>query len=385
MNQMYRPLLVRVFASAFLICASPSAFAETGVTKDKVLIGSSLSLTGQAAFGSQEVKKGIELYLKKINAAGGIHGRKIELVVKDDGYDPKRAVENVQALVEKDGVFAMVGNWGSALVKASLPSIEKYGIPLVSPTTSAEELRTPVNANIFNVRVSSKIEIKSVIEHAIQKLGAKTFALVYQSDPVGTSVRLAATSTLHPLGFKLAYEGQVARTGTDVQSVLEPLMKAKPDAVIIGTQVPQAVELIKALKAKSFEPKFIAFTTLMTNILVKNLDGYEPKIYFGTSIPLITKDSKLKVVKQFLEDAKAPPETLDPLELEGYLAGMVFCEALKKAGADPTRESLRKALETFDRFDLGGFEVTYSKDDHRGSHTAFLTTLKASRFIPIMD
>jgi ABC-type branched-subunit amino acid transport system substrate-binding protein len=129
-----------------------AAAAETGVTATEIKIGMANALSGPTAGLGLGMKAGSEAYFKKINAAGGVHGRKITLVSEDDGYDPPRTATATEKLIKKDGVFALFGYVGTPTSKAAIGLVNENNIPFFAPFTGAEFLRTPLNKYVFNIR-----------------------------------------------------------------------------------------------------------------------------------------------------------------------------------------------------------------------------------------
>ena len=110
-----------IIAAALALGATAASAQSQGVTDKEIVIGSMQDLSGPIVAFSKQLKLGMEMRVDEINAAGGINGRKLKLVVEDHGYDPKKAVLATQKLVQKDKIFAMVGTIGTAMSMASMP------------------------------------------------------------------------------------------------------------------------------------------------------------------------------------------------------------------------------------------------------------------------
>src|SRR5262252_1635260 len=138
---------VAALAAAFAV----SAFAQ-GITATTITIGQSTPLSGSNAELGQDIRNGALAYFKKINDAGGVNGRKIELVTLDDANDVKRSGENTQKLVDQ-GVFALFGYASATLSRPALPIVEKNKVPFVHPFTGADPMRV-FDKHVYNVRAS---------------------------------------------------------------------------------------------------------------------------------------------------------------------------------------------------------------------------------------
>ena len=142
-----------------------SAHAQSGVTDKEILVGQFAAQTGPAAELGKRMQLGMLAHFNAVNAAGGINGRSIRLVSRDDGYEPEKAAAAVKALIEEDKVFALVGSVGTPTTLAAVPAINAAGIPLIGPFTGAQALREPFNRNLFHVRASYFDETESIVQH----------------------------------------------------------------------------------------------------------------------------------------------------------------------------------------------------------------------------
>ena len=117
--------------------------AETGVTDTEIVIGSHQDLSGPIAGWGTQVKMGLEMKAREINEAGGIHGRKIRLIVEDNAYDPKKAIMVTNKMISRDKVFCFIGNMGSPTAGATKPIISRKKIPQMFPLTAASLFYDP--------------------------------------------------------------------------------------------------------------------------------------------------------------------------------------------------------------------------------------------------
>src|ERR1700682_4730954 len=143
--------------------AAAEAFSQ-GVTPSGIVIGQSAPLSGSNRELGEEIRNGALAYFRKVNDAGGVHGRKIELVTLDDGNDVKRAGENTQTLLEKRGVFALFGYASATLSRPALPFVEQHKAPFLHPFTGADPMRV-FNRHVYNVRASYADELAKLVDH----------------------------------------------------------------------------------------------------------------------------------------------------------------------------------------------------------------------------
>jgi branched-chain amino acid transport system substrate-binding protein len=356
------------------------ARAEEGVTKGEVAIGMCNALTGPASALGLGMKKGATVYFNRINAAGGVHGRKIRLVSVDDGYEPKNTVERTKELIEKDRVFALFGYVGTPTSVAILPAVTEAKVPFWGPFTGAEILRTPVNRYVFNVRGSYYDEAEKQVRTLAERFKVQRVAILYQNDAYGLAVRAGVTKALKRRGLDPVAEATYERNTEDVAAALATLEKAKPDAVsMVGTYKAMAT-FIKKARAGGFSPVFLNVSFVGTAALLKALDGAGDDVLITQVMPS-PWDSTLPLVAQYRADMKAAGHSeLDYTDLEGYVAAAVFVEALKKAGPEPTRESFVAAAESL-RADVGGMEVSFSPTHHSAMDAIYLTRIANDKVV----
>ena len=195
MHTMICRTLLAVLASFFLVHSH--ALAEDGVTDTQIIVGMSTVLTGPASFLGTSFKTGTELYFHKINDEGGIRGKKIKLIVYDDGYEPSKTVPNVEKLIHSDKVFILMGNVGTPTTMAIKPIVTQALVPLYAPFTGAEPLRNPVVRQILNYRASYYQEVEEFIKGMVDVLGFKKIGVFFQDDAYGRVVLEGTKVALH--------------------------------------------------------------------------------------------------------------------------------------------------------------------------------------------
>ena len=178
----------------------PAPGRETS-SQATVLLGQSAPLSGPSARLGEDYRAGALAWFEEVNRRGGVHGRSIRLLSLDDGYEPERTVRNTRRLIEDDRAFALFGYVGTPTVKASLPLVEREGIPLVAPLTGASLLRTPRRPMVFNLRASYRSEIDRMVDHLV-RAGRHRIAVVHQDDAFGDDGLAAAGQALARHGLK---------------------------------------------------------------------------------------------------------------------------------------------------------------------------------------
>jgi len=155
-----------------------AASADSGVFDDRIVFGQSAALKGPAAALGLGMRDGILAAFHEANAAGGVHGRKLDLISYNDGYEPEMAIANTKRLIDEDKVFALIGEVGTPTSKAVQPITTEQGVPFIGPFTGADFLRDPSLTNVVNIRASYRQESEAWIEHLTTDLGLSRIAIL---------------------------------------------------------------------------------------------------------------------------------------------------------------------------------------------------------------
>lgn len=362
-----------------MLLSAPFCWAEDGVTEKEILIGMTNAQTGPVSELGFMMRDGAKIYFNKVNAAGGIQGRKIRLVVYDDNYQPPLTIANTRKLIEEEKVFALFGYIGSPNSAAIVPLISRARVPYLFPLTGAEVIRNPVNKYIFNVRASYADEVEVMVERLTKDLHIQKIGVLAQDDAMGEAGRAGTIRALRKRNMTLVGDGKYQRNTVEVDEALETLMKANPEAVVMAcTYVPCATFLKKA-KARGFAPKFLLISSGTAALLREA--GKDAEGLIVTQIVPNPSDSPLPIVKEYLSDMKSAGILPDPVGLESYVGAKVLVEALKKT-SPLTREAFVSALENL-KMDAGGLEVSFSPSDHQGLHQVFLTKIEKGKIVTI--
>jgi branched-chain amino acid transport system substrate-binding protein len=373
-----RRILLAAGAGALLGGVGFPALAEDGVTDKEIHIGMANALSGPASGLGVNLKAGADAYIAKVNAAGGVNGRKVVLVSKDDGYEPEKTAAATKALIEQDKVFALFGYVGTPTSAAAVPLAARAGVPYLFPFTGAEFLRNPVSKWVFNVRASYFDETETMVERLTKDAGAKKIALFIQDDAFGEAGKAGVNRALHKRDMKVAEEARYKRNTLEVDEGLAKIKAAAPDAVIfVGTYASLAA-VVKKAKAQGIKAKFMTVSFIGTADFIREAGADGDGVYITQVMP--SPDGGSPLVKQFLQDMKGGPVNYS--SLEGYVDAVVLVEALKKTGANPTRAGFASALEGFSS-DLGGLKVGFSAASHQGAKDVFLTVVRGGKAVQV--
>ena len=366
--------LALLFAVASPLHASAD---EIGVSADSILFGQAAALEGPSSALGQGMRQGILAAFAEINASGGVHGRQLKLVSRDDGYDPDRSVAQTTKLIEEDQVFVLIGAVGTPTAVATVPITVARNVPFIGPFTGAEFLRAPDLRNVVNIRASYGAEAEAWIKHLTEDLHFRNIAIFYQDDAFGRDGLAGVKRALDRRGLELSAEGTYERNTKAVSSALRTLKRAEPEAVVmVGTYGPCA-EFIKLAHKAGFNPTFVNVSFVGANALAKEL-GAEGKGVIVSQVVPLPWDTSVRVVADYQAAQKIldPHLTPDFVSLEGYLSGRLVAAVLEMAGPNPTRADMLRLINEVGEFDISGTSITFGLKMHDAPAKVFLTVIQ---------
>jgi len=371
------PILAALALALGASLPSPASADEVGVSADTILFGQTAALGGPSAVLGQGMRQGILAAFAEINAKGGVHGRRLELISRDDGYDPDRSVVATLKLIEEDKVFALIGAVGTPTSMATVPIAAAKNVPFIGPFSGAEFLRASEFSNVVNIRASYSAEAEAWIKHLTEDLHLKKIAIFYQDDAFGHDGLAGVKAALAWRGMELASEGTFERNTRAVGAAFKAIRRADPEAVVmVGTYAPCA-EFIKLAHRRGFNPTFVAISFVGASALAREL-GPDGKGVIVSEVVPFPWDTRLKLVADYQAAQKAvdPRLTPDFISLEGYLSGRLAAEALERAGPNPTRADMLRIINEVGKFDIGG-DIIAVGDKARGQPASvFLTVIQ---------
>jgi branched-chain amino acid transport system substrate-binding protein len=343
----------------------------------QILIGQTAGFSGAVAAGVKETTDGAKLYIDSVNAKGGINGQKIELISLDDKFDPKLADENARILIEEKNVVAIFLNRGTPHSEAIIPWLDKYGVPLIAPSTGAMTLHQPVRKHVFNVRATYQREAEKAIAH-LATIGMTKIAVIYVDDSFGKDGLVGAQNGLSAAKLTPAILEKVDRAKPDYSKIVPEIGKSGAQAIMIIATGASVADGIKALRAAGNNAQIVTLSNNASTGFIKSL-GDNAR---GVIVSQVFPDSlNFALVKEAADMARAKDiPSVSPAMLEGFTAAKVLVEALRRVPGKVTREKIQAVLDGFGKFDLGGLEVSYSPKDHTGLDFSDLSIISSGKF-----
>ena len=353
-------------ASGALALAS---LGRTARAQDKaILIGQSVPLSGPVAGAFQGPLAGQQLAIDAINQKGGIGGRPIRLLVRDDAYDTERTVRNVHELVDKDRIVALTGLGSTAGVGALLPYLAEKRMPLVGAWTGAHVLRLKPHPSFFTSQASFKDEV----EHALRTLATirlTEIGVALQDNPFGQSMQPVIEATAKALGLTVTRIAPLAVDGSNASAAVADLAAAQPKAVYLVAVGPSVAAFVKAAKAQLNVPVY----TLSVAASAVTALGADARGLAMTQIVPYPWRQVDPMAREFHQLASAAKLTVSYSMYGGYLGARFLIEALQRAGGTVTPESIIKGIQGIRNWSLGGNVLNFGPDRFHGSSWAEIT------------
>lgn len=386
-----RPIWVLFISLLFLFSATtlPEAGEVRGVTNNTLMIGLIADMTGPTATDiSGPIVMGLRTYFRYINDQGGIHGRKVKLIVEDDRYVIPHAVAAFKKLVFKDNILALEGPLSSASAFALLRQIEKNGLPTISYSPS-DRMVVPLQKYVFTCNGLYEDDIRILFNYILKREKRPSIALVYPDLEVGLAALRAATEEARHNNLKLHTE--ILNIGAiDATSQVLNLKRAKAKHIIIQGPAGGGVVMLRAATKLALHAKYYG-TTVTSNEDIIEMGGVAVKDYLGTHQYTSWYDKypgSVKVRETMIKYHKKIP-IKSRLLCMGWVGGMVLKKGLDKAGRDVDGERLRDAVEGIRNLDTEGLTgpISYSTKDHKGLDYAkiFKPDLERKVFVAITD
>ncbi len=354
---------------------------EVGVTDTSIKVGATLDMTGPVAFVGKVLSDGMNVFFSAINDEGGIHGRKITQLVEDNGYDPSRAVASAVKLSERDQVFAIVGSNGTAPTLAIIPVLEKAGLPLVGIGAFSPKLADPPNKFVFHVLTNYDDMMRIGLDYIVNDMGIKRpkLGMIYQDDEFGMDCLQGLERQAKMYGIPIVATVSYKRGAIDFNPQVVRMMQAGVEQCFLATVYRETAGVLKEADKLGWKSTFVV-SSAATDKITLNLAGPAAEGLLGVfcgELPESQRTGWAQYVERTKKYSKVEPGFYHSV---GYLFAKVFCEGVKRAGRDLTRESFIKALEGIKGFDTGvGPPITFGPNLRAGAHSAYVVKADAKK------
>ena len=359
------------------------AAEQQGVTKAEILVGSIQDLSGPLAGYGKQLRNGLQLRADELNEQGGIHGRKIRLVVEDDGYDPKKSVLAAQKLVNQDKVFIMAGHVGTAQNLAAMPVQFEKGVVNFFPLTAAREMYEPLHRLKYSFAAPYYDQIRITLPKMMKDKNVKKICTIYQDDDFGLEVQRGAEAGLKAIGAELTEKTSFKRGATDFSSQVAKMKAAGCELVVLGTIIRETIGTIGESRKTGFSPIFLgssaAYTDLIHKLGGKAMDG----LYATMTVANPYLDDASPAIRFWAAKYKTKYNE-DPAVFSayGYLVMDSFIAAAEKVGPNLTTDTFVKTMDSMTFTDplFGAAPSSYTATKRLGSDASRLSQIQDGKW-----
>lgn len=383
-----RTFMIQLAAGSAAMVAGVPAWADQGVSKGEIVIGSIQDLSGPVAALGKPIYNGMILRTEQINAAGGIHGRKLKTIVEDSGYDPKKAVLAAQKLLNQDRIFAMVGTLGTPVSLATLPLVLEKGVLHLFPVTAHTGNFEPLHKLKFSTANPYPHTTEIGIREMLKMKGYKRVAILYQDDEYGADVLRGAEATLKNAGLSLVERASYKRGATDFSSQMQKLRAANPDLIVLGTVVRETIGAVATGRQLGYTGDFLGSEAAYQPAVAKAGGKAVEGLYAVSTVPTPYRDDpgNSKVLNEWMDAYKARfNEDPDLYSIYGSMLIDIFARAADKAGPNLSVDSMVAALENnpYPRTFFGNPEIAWTATKRMGQDQARIAQIQNGRWVAV--
>lgn len=372
--------LILGLAAATLLSGPAIAQNTQGVSADSVKIGTYTDLSGPLAVWGVPSVNGMRMRIDEANAAGGVHGRKIELLVEDMQYQVPRAVQAANKLIRRDKVFTMLGALGTPMNLAVMPQQLKAGVANMYPLTGSKVMTDPVNPMVFSFFRSYYEQFRAAAAHFHKNGGYKTPCVSQIANEAGEEMTAGVKDQLAEYGMKIVAKTEHAATETDLTSSVTTLKNAGCDIVFLSTSVRDTIITVATAKKLGFTPIFVTGMVPYMDAVAGAAGGAMEGLYLVS--PFVYENAaNAKGESKRILDAYAAKhgKAMEPQAQLGYIFADLAIKGMEGAGADLTTASFVAATEAITDYvdPIGGQKVSFSATDHQGADDFILAQVKS--------
>jgi ABC-type branched-subunit amino acid transport system substrate-binding protein len=379
-----------VLSLLLLLGFSSTAWSEDGVTDSEIRIGWHLDLSGPIVGMSNLIKDGALMAQREINEAGGIHGRKINLVIGDHGYDPKKAIMLTNKQLTRDKIFMVGHNLGTTTSMACMPILMKKKVPFF-PMAQSIKFYQPPKRYVFVFWPSYNVQTGCIVKYMVEQKKKKRFAIMYQDDDMGHELLRGMKDQLKVYNMKLVGAEPYKRMSTVFNTQIARLKKTNPEVFIFASGIRETVGAMKEMKKISwwdFEKALTSPSMSHHTALLAKKSGFDIDGTYGiNSYPDVTIDDAPFTVAWRKRHQEWFGKPAQHLTIAGYEPLHLMVEGFKRAGRNLTREGFVEAMETYKDVPckLGGPPMTLGPNRRVGTKSYLMVQFKGMNFYKVSD
>ncbi|MGB6100181.1 MAG: ABC transporter substrate-binding protein [Comamonas sp.] len=371
MNRRLTSLAIGLLAAGFTFHAA--AQQQQGISDTEIVIGDILPLTGPPALLGVAHNLGVKAAVAEVNAAGGIHGRKVRLISEDDGYVPSRTIQGVRKLIGSDKIFAFTSISGTGQAQAAMPLIKQAGIPAMAPITTYEGLYKPVIKNVFAVGYDMREAVYGLISKMADRYPGKKWAVISQDDDYGENVRdgferVAKEKNLQVVSSQIYKKGQ-----SDFSSEILKVKQAGAEALMAGGVLGENITMVKELERVGL--KIPVGVTYVSRVPASaKMMGSAGENVYTVDYVYLESSPEAKEFMDKLDKYLSPEERarVNRYSFTGYAAARALFTAIDHCGKSPTWDCTNAELAKVTNLETGAMTpISFTTENHLAAPKLF--------------
>jgi len=385
-NLLILSVVVGVVAAAGVAVAQKET---RGVTKTEIVLGMHTDLSGPAATYGVSSSNAVKMRFDEANDKGGVHGRKIRLVVEDTQYQVPRAVQAGAKLINRDRIFAMVAGLGTPMNNALFKDQLEAGVPNLFPLSAARSMFEPFHKLKFYGAATYVDQVKAGISYFVTKKGKKTLCAMYQDTDFGKEVLDGVQAQAEKMKLKLVETATHKPTDQDFTAQITKLKAAGCDLVVLGTIVRDSiVPYATARKIGWTDVDFLGSAATYDMFVAAAQGGVTEGLYAMGLTDMPYRDTLSPTAQAWFDRYKERYKVEPNIgAIYGHVAADLTMVALEKTGPELTVDNFVRALESIRGYKdiFNGPEVNFGPDKHQGASSSFLAVVKGGRWVRLTE
>jgi len=365
---------------------------EPGITDTTIKLGMTAILTGPSAYFGTMGANAAKVYVQKVNDEGGIHGRKLELIVEDSMYQPVQSVHAGKLLATKHNVFAFVCFFASTPLVVNIPLITKEKIPTVASSSPTEKTIEPFNRYIFSTLNPDKYLFATGLEYVLFELKLKNpkVAMFYQDDEFGMGCYNGLKRAAENYKVDIVAAESYKKDEVDFSSQLSNIKKANPDAVFLGTIPSSTGSFLLEAQKVNWKPIYF-ISSAGSDAKSIEIAGEAIKTAYGLHSTAQEHDdvTGMQELKKISQKYRPDIKSYTAHYIWTWVGMEIAVEGLRRAGRNLTREKFVAAIESIRNYDTKGLSgpITFGPDKRKGNDYVkiYKVDLEKKRFTPVTD
>jgi branched-chain amino acid transport system substrate-binding protein len=343
-----------------------------GVTDDSITIGSHTDLSGGLAIWGVPTTNGQRMRYDEVNAAGGVHGRTIKLIVEDTQYQMPLAIKATNKLLNVDNIFLMVGSMGTPMNIALMPRMFEADVPSLFPLTAGVQMAEPLHPMKYSYYVSYRDQIRGGMMYMVEKHGYKSVCLQVVANDYGHENELGFEQAVEELGLEVVYKGSHKTTETDFVGTVTAIKNSGCEMLVLGSLVKDTILLYSAARDAGWDAPIISNMVSYVPEIASAADGDMEGLQAAASFYVPDFEAEIAANTWAGQWATRYEERFGeapaPQSIVGYVIGDLIVRALEEAGPDLKLENVLKAIEGVEKYEdpFGGPSLSFSPTKHAG-------------------